>query len=336
MPRLPILTPFLICVALSGIFAIWSDLVIAAYIVGGPLGLILSFTPSVALYLGLFLVGSLAFSRLGHQAAWTGGLLAAALVAIVPPLYLNARNDAAIAKSRNADVNSGGDASSAKSILIRQPSFGTYSRPPWNEKSCDDLCHLLLLSGAAESVTMAGPSPDRGVRYLMVRAENCKSVQSPQGFSWIGWPDNYRSEQFRTAIAIRQAEGLCIVRASKAGQSADISIALFETPITLPNKPPGAELSAKAFTIEISDRENVAHRETRLTSNRLFTPLLLAITIGGSAGSFRTKGPEWFTSMNEPFLSLADMRKISAVEAALGHKLAVPQTFGEFSEKGRP
>jgi hypothetical protein len=336
MPRLPFLKPFLICVALTGILAFWPDLVIGAYLVGGPLGLILSFTPSVALYLGLFLVGSLTFSRFSQKPAWTGGLLAAVLVAIVPPLYLNARNDAAIAKTRNADVNSRGAASSAKSVLIRQPSFGTYSRPPWNEKSCDDLCHILLLSGAAESVTMAAPSPDHGVRYVLIRAENCESVPSPQGFSWSGWPNNYRSAQFRTAIAIRQSEGLCIVRASKARQPADISIALFETPIILPNKPPGAELSAKAFTIEISDREGVVHREARLTLNRLFTPLLLAFTIHGSAGSFRSKGPAWFTQAKQPFLRIADMRKISAVEAALGHKLIVPQTFGVFADEGRP
>jgi len=330
MPPLALFLLFAVSIAMSIAGLLMPGLILFGYFALILPGLALSLAPAAAMYFGLSLVGWPMCIRLGRRAALAGSITLPAICAIVPPVLVNLGNNAAIDAAVQPDVGIENPVGMVGDVLIRQPAFRTYGQRRLSENSCDDLCHMLLLSGAVDSVTMAGPVPDRGMRYRITEHQPCQATAVPDRFFWQGWPEGYRPSQFSRAASMLQAEGSCILGARGGGAPHDMTILLDKTSIALPWSWFGANLSATAFRLEIRSREEIVSRQTRVRTERLFTPLVLFNGFGAGGGNLWYKGLYWVTDNVDPYVTLGHLRSVSAVEAALDQKLAPPDPFGDY------
>lgn len=267
----------LITGALTALLFLMPGLIIYASLALIVPGLVLAVVPTAFLYLCIFSLAWLTIGRASRPAAAALGIAAVAALAVAVPDRLNDGTRARLAEAAARD-SMPGTAMTARVVGLQPPRASA-------RDACDDLCQLLLYSGAAEGVLSlpAASEPAGDARrpqtppmlFRVIRQPHCDRpealARSEHAYRWTG----DRARDIEKAARLRIAGGECLVGVAAPGTSPDLLIRRVEETVgTKPSRLALGAGEARVDALELVMGEAVvargSHRAARLLSIPLF------------------------------------------------------------------
>jgi hypothetical protein len=320
------------------------DLVIIGFFFLILPGVILTFAPSVFLYLMTFSLPWFLLNHRGILAGILGGLVAIGGVGYVLPAMLNQETNRRLFQAKVKEMAPTSKVASARIVALQ-------SLPYFSTQGCSDLCQTLLYNGAAERVVLL-PGKNAGggfLQYKSFRTERMSScpVSEPKLLSeWTGdWFRGRDGSTIAQTVRLRISGGECLIMETEWNGVPDLVLQRVQESfgekvdwLTL------ASGEVNATGLQLMAGGKVLARQTQRVPRRLTIPLLLNPRSSGMSIS----GWEWsrhgeyheptdprpflqrFTELNvAPPLGLDNELVRKRIDAALKDP-SIPATDGAF------
>lgn len=219
-----------ILVLFAAIPLIYPEILILGFFIIGPLGFALLLLPSALAYFAVVVGVRFLLYRLGPTIAWTSGILVAATIAILVPVYENKDVRAAVDRLTAEDHALSRPLGRVRTLAYLNRKYPGRSGEP---NDCDEICQRLLYNGTVEAV-LKGPAPSKPdeplptmlTRYRIENGTRCAAVQIPEAVAW-SWekvPQGRRTLLVSERIKTRIAAGECLVREEGGISEADVVV----------------------------------------------------------------------------------------------------------------